>query len=529
VSGATPAARAAHWLLAVSLATVFTAFQIQSSFHSGSLALPVTYDDVGYFNDVLPRLGLLYRDGGWAFLKGLWQNPLHAPIQESLALLGFGLFGPNRWAPYAMNAIPLALMLRLFFWYGRSLSLATSAILAAAFLGFPLLGMLVLEFRPDMLCALLTAAGALVIVADRAWREGDRASLGIAAALFAGALLAKPTLSPVTGFVFAAAAAASIALHATSLREARGMALRALACGALGLLVALPYYASHFASIFEYIWTNAFGSNASIWRANLTWSEHALYYLTGAGGHTAIGWSWLAVTCALLVASLPMVLRSHRKTALAALLVAATAYLSVTIPSMKSQFIGLVVPAFVLGIGVVLAIVLLQSLPKSIALLAAIGLLAFSAAAWRPVFLRLTKAPVSPAQAQQFTGIHAQTVDAIASVPDLERRRLYLPVIASYLNLDNVKFELLRRGMQLPEFDWLYFDGDIDTHKKAIARADILVLFSDDSTLPMSWPASAKIRKEINAEVKASGSFETVATIEGGGPYPGQVIVLKRK
>lgn len=521
--------RAAPWLLAIALAALFTAFQIQSSLHSGSLSLPVTYDDVGYFNDVLPRLNVLYRDGGWALLKGFWVDPLHAPIQELLALLGFGLFGPHPWSAYAMNAIPLALMLRLFMGYAsRSLSLATSAVLAAAFLGFPLLGMLVLEFRPDMLCALLTAAGALVIVADPSWREGNRASLVIAAALFAGALLAKPTLAPVTAFVFAVAAIATIALHSTSRHEATSMGLRALACGTLGLLIALPYYASHFASIFQYIWVNAFGSQSSVWRPTLSWSGHALYYLTGPSGKAAIGWGWLAVIGGLLVAAMPTVLRAHRKTAWAALAVAVAAYLSVTLPGMKSQFIGLIVPAFVLGIGVILAIMLLRPLPQSIAFLAAIVLLGFSAAAWSPVYLRLTDASVSATQAQHFARIYTQTVDAIASVPDLDRRRLYLPVIAQYLNTDNVKFELLRRRLPPPGLEWLYFDGDIETHKKAIARADIVVLFSDDSTLPVPWLASTKIRKEINAAVEASGSFETVATVDGG-PYQGRVMVLRRK
>jgi len=520
-------ARTADWLLAIALAALFTAFQIQSSLHSGALSLPVTYDDVVYFNNVLPRLSLLYRDGGLAFLKDLWQNPFHAPIQEALALLGFGLIGPHRWAPYAMNFIPLALMLRLFMGYAsRSLSLEATAVLAAAFLGFPLLGLLILEFRPDMLCALLTAAGALLIVADRAWREGDRASLGIAAALFAGALLSKPTLSPVTGFVFTVAAVATIALHATSRQEARSMGLRALASGALGLLIALPYYASRFAYLFEYIWQNAFGSMASIWRPNLTWSEHALYYLTGPAGKAAIGWAWLAVLCALTVAALP-VLREHRKTVLAGVAVVIAAYLSVTLPGMKSQFIGLIVPALVLGIGAVIAIVLLRLLPKNIALLAAIGLLAFSAAAWRPVFLRLTNTTVPRAQAQLFTRIHVQTVDALASVPDLERRKIYFPVIAQYLNEDSIRFEFLRRGLLLPVQRPPVFFDDIEFHRKLIPQAEIVILLSDDSTLPIPWTASTKIHKEINAAVEASGAFETIATVDAGS-Y-GRVVVLRRK
>ena len=54
-------------------------------------------------------------------------------------------------------------------------------LLAAALLAFPLFGLLVLEFRPDALSALLTAAGALTIAADLRWREGDRKTVIIAA------------------------------------------------------------------------------------------------------------------------------------------------------------------------------------------------------------------------------------------------------------------------------------------------------------------------------------------------------------
>ena len=63
----------------------------------------------------------------------------------------------------------------------------------AAFLGFPILGLVALEFRPDMLCALFAASGAVVIVADLRWRTGDRSAWSLSTALFAGAMLTKPT------------------------------------------------------------------------------------------------------------------------------------------------------------------------------------------------------------------------------------------------------------------------------------------------------------------------------------------------
>lgn len=519
--------RAAQWLIAFALAALFAAFQIQSSLHSGSLSLPATYDDIGYFNDALARLDVLYRDGGRALLKGFWTNPPHAPLQTLLALIGFGLLGPHAWAADAMNAIPLAIVLRLVLGFaGRTLPLATSAAVAAALLGFPLLGLLILEFRPDMLCALLTATGALIVVADPRWRAGDRTALASSTALFVGALLTKPTLAPVTVAVFGVAVIAVLFLQSKSRDDVKRIARMAAIYGGIAALVVLPYYAAVFRHLYEYITVNAFGSNANIWAKNSATPDPAVYYLTGPGGKVAIGTPWLALGGALLIAALPIWVRT--RVALAVFIVVLFAYAGVTAPSMKSPFLGLIVAALLLGITAILAVTLLSRIPRKWAFTGALALVAFSIATWRPVSLRLFGGAVPATQAQHFTKIYDQTADAISSIPDLGQRRLYFPVIAQYLNPDNIEFELRRRRLPVPAMENLFFNADISAHQAAVHRADIVVLFSDDSTLPLPWPASASIRKEINAAVAASGAFETIARVNGG-PYLGHVTVLRRK
>jgi len=517
---------AAQWLIAFALAALFAAFQIQSSLHSGSLSLPATYDDIGYFNDALARLEILYRDGGRAFLKSFWANAPHAPLQTLLALTGFSLLGPHQWAADAMNAFPLMILLRLVLGFaGRTLPLATSAAVAAALLGFPLLGLLVLEFRPDMLCALLTAAGALIVAADPRWRAGDRTTLATSTGLFVGALLTKPTLAPVTVAVFAVATAAVLVLQSKSRDDVKRIVRIAAIYGGIAALVVLPYYAAVFRRLYEYITVNAFGSNANIWAKNSATLDPAVYYLTGPGGKVAIGTPWLVLSGALLVATLPIWARS--RAALAVLAVALVAYAGVTLPSMKSPFLGLIVPALLLGIVAILVVTLLGRLRRGAALAAALALVVFSVATWRPVSMRLFGASVPTTQAQHFTRIYDQTVDAIASIPDLGNRRLYFPVIGQYLNPDNVEFELRRRRLGVPAIEHLYFNADVVAHQAAIDRADLVVLFSDDSTLPLPWPASVTIRKEIAAAVAAS-QFVPVASVDGG-PYPGRVLVLRRR
>lgn len=518
------------WLLSIVLAALFAAFQIQSSLHYGSLSVPVTYDDVGYLNDALGRLDVLYRSDGWTFLKSFWINPPHAPLQTALALVGFGLFGPRPWAADVMNALPLSAVLFLFLGFAsRSLPLAVAAVLAVALLGYPLLSLLVLEFRPDMLCALLTSIGALTVVADPRWRKGQRISLATTIALFVGALLAKPTLAPVTVAVFGVAVLTVIALHSNSWGEAKQIAWVAVICGGLGALIALPYYVAVLPRLIGYISINAFGANANLWRANISLSEHVLYYLSGSGGDVAISRGWLALGCATLILALPILIRA-RRTAFAVFLVALAGYASVTVPTMKSPFLGVIVSAFVLCILAVLVVTLLDRLPAQLSLVAAIALLAFSVVIWRPVALAMRNAatPANAAQAQHYSRIYAQTAGAIASIPDLERRQLYFPVISQYLNPDNIEFELRRRALPVPGTPRVYLDGDISSHEALLAKSDLVVLFSDESTLPMPWPASSIIRKEIGAAVAASNSFEPIATVDGG-LFPGKVLVLKRK
>ena len=517
------------WLVSAALAVIFTALQIQSSLHSGALSLPATYDDVGYFIDALRRLEVLYRYGALAMLKNFVVAPPHAPLSTILAMLGFGLIGRYPWAADAMNALPLMLLLRIMLGYAsRVQSLRVALPLVAAFLGFPILGLVVLEFRPDMLCALFAASGAIVIVADPRWRAGDRSAWLLSTALFVGAMLTKPTLAPVTIFVFGVAMTVSVALHASSRKEARRIAGVALISGGIGTLIVLPYYILAFAHIYSYIKINVFGSQANVWAKTFPLKDHLLYYLTGPGGATAIGSAWLVLAVLLVLAALPS-LRRVRATAFGVAVVGLAAFASVTAPAMKSPFIGLIVPALVLVTSFAAALMFLSRLQRPWAMVTVYSLLVLSVATWRPISLRLWNTTVPIAQSRDYQRIHRETVDALALVPQMGRLTLYFPLIAQYLNNENIEFELLRRGLEAPRSHMVYLNGDFDYQYGQLARAELVILFSEDSTLPLTWPATTAIRKRLFDAVMASGSFETIAEIAGGANYPGKVIVMKRK
>ncbi|MDN8617018.1 ArnT family glycosyltransferase [Variovorax ginsengisoli] len=514
------------WLLSFCLACLFAAFQIQSSLHSGVLSVPVTYDDVAYFTDALARLEILYREGFAATLKNLFTVPPHAPLQTLLAMLGFGLLGRHPWAADAMNVLPLTLMIRLFLGTAvRSLSLDVSVVLAAAFLGVPLFGMLIVEFRPDMLCALFTAIGTFMIVADPRWREGDRATGLTTSALFAGALLAKPTLAPVTVFVFGTAAIAVVALFARSVVDAKRISKRVVLFGGLGMLLALPYYIVGFRSIYEYVAEAVLGTNASVFALNISRRAHALYYLTGPGGATAIGRPWLLLSTALLVASSPIWARSRRR-ALAVFAVAFAAYIAVTVPGMKTVFIGLVVPAFLIVIVATSTVALLSRMRRPAALVAATLLLVVSALTWRPVAMQMSGAVIA-VQAEALNRVATEIADAVAKVPDLGHQHLYFPLTSQFVNREGLEYELRLRGLAVPEAPVLYFETDMAKQAAALEKSQIAILFSDDNTMPLDWTLSTRIRKDITALVERGGAFESIAVIDAG-PYRGTVKVLRR-
>jgi len=514
------------WLASLIIATVFTAIQIQSSSHSGVLSLPVTYDDVAYLTDGLARMELLYRDGFAAAFKNFFADPPHAPLQTFLAMAGFGLLGRQPWAAYAMNALPLALLLRLFFATAvRMLPLGLSIVLALAFLGIPILGMLVVELRPDMMCGFFAATGCFIMVADPRWRSGERTTNLVSAALFAGALLAKPTLSPVTVFVFGVSAIVVAVLYGNTRAEFKRIASLLVVYGGLGLLLAAPYYVVAFGRLYEYVAAAVIGTNSDVFTLKISRTAHALYYLTGPGGMTAIGRPWLILFAVVVVASAPFWLRA-RRCALGVFLVALAAYLSVTVPAMKSVFIGMVVPALLLVIVSCLTLISLSKLPRPTSWVIALVLLAVSTWNWRPVAMQMSGA-VLAVQAKELKRITTEVAEAVAKVPDLGRKRLYIPVTSQYVNREGIDYEMTLRGLPLPVTPILYFETDLAAHAVELGKSDLAIMFSDDNTMPLEWTPSTRVRKEISSLVKANGSFESIAVIDGG-PYQGTVTVLKR-
>ncbi len=223
--------------LAVSL--IFALVLIGASAVSGRLSLPPFYDDIAYFNDSLLRLDLLSREGIVALWRDYRARPPHSPFSTLAAMAGFGAFGVNQWAPYIANGFTLAAFLSLLLMTLRALPAWASLASATVVLTHPFSTLLILHFRPDMVCGLLTALGTLAIL-WLPWAEGDRRTMAIVGLLLGAALLSKPSVIHVTLLLFGLAmllAAAPRLAQAETRRQAIGAGAASVA---IATLVALP-------------------------------------------------------------------------------------------------------------------------------------------------------------------------------------------------------------------------------------------------------------------------------------------------
>ena len=335
------------------LACVFTVVQIQQSLDGGRLALPPTYDDVGYMLDAQQRLRMLYDDGPLTALIRSTGRPTHSPWSTGLAMAAFAVLGWRDWAPAAANVVVVFGGL-LWLRRGRLARCPGRALLAAAvLLTWPLFGHAVVNARPDFASGLLTAATALGI-AGAPWLEAGRRRHYLAGAGLGVALLIKPTVAPVTALLVTVAIVAATVTDVTlrKSRAARGAAwVAASRCVGLATVIALPYFLTAYRRIAAYIWDTMVGEQRAIWALDLTVSEHVLYYLTGPGGEAMLG-PWRLLWWGLAAAAIALVAARRDRDALVRLparaVVTVVAYLAVTIPPQKSIFLGVVLPSLFL-------------------------------------------------------------------------------------------------------------------------------------------------------------------------------------
>jgi hypothetical protein len=338
--------RTLYW---IAIAAAYTAFHVISSIHDGKLALPPKYDDVGYLSQGAQWLNA-WKSGG---LAEFWSAGVaHAPISAYTAFFGFLIFGPYEWAPYAVNGVFVCLFLLGLDDLAKGLPTYQRLLLPLTALTYPLLASLVMEFRPDILCSIVTAY-LLTLIIKTNWLNPTRSRLLLLGILLGVALLSKPSIFPIT--IGLTVGGIGISALVDYKKQGYGRSLlriinKATQVLGLGILVACPYYIDGgLKNTTDYIKIVMTGPNQAVWETRLSLKANLLYYLTGYGSMLG-NWLGIGVSIITLAFSVSLARQDHKlvEKNMVTLIVFGLAYASVTIPAVKSPFLGVIVSALIL-------------------------------------------------------------------------------------------------------------------------------------------------------------------------------------
>lgn len=337
------------------IAAAFTYFNISQSIVRGKLSLPPVYDDVSYLLQGAIWVNA-FREGG---IGELISAPIaHSPVMVVIAFVGFLLFGFKVWAPYAVNGILVFGILLGLDLLARKLPLYQRLLLPITALTYPLMANVVMEFRPDILCSIVMSFF-VACCFQLNWQSPHGIYKFIISSLLALGLLCKPSIFPITLLIGMIALSFSIIadwdwqdvrrFNKTFLFQR--LIRNNIKLIGMSLILVSPYYLfGGLKFALNYIQVVMFGANREIWIPSFSPAYSLLYYLTGRGGWMMGAWFWVDII--LLIITLATVIyrkqRDLAQKAIAAVLTLLMAYASVTIPSTKSPFLGLIVTALLL-------------------------------------------------------------------------------------------------------------------------------------------------------------------------------------
>ena len=136
---------------------VFVHWSLIESFAHGRLASEPNYDDVAYFYSGAQVLQSL-RNG---YVVQTLFGPMHSPFSVLLAATSFAIWGAEDWAPYAGNAVVVICYLAALCYFLRHLPVGVQMGLLLIFLSLPFATMAIVEFRPDIMWAILVGCAAV--------------------------------------------------------------------------------------------------------------------------------------------------------------------------------------------------------------------------------------------------------------------------------------------------------------------------------------------------------------------------------
>lgn len=513
------------WFIA-SASCLFTALIITSSLRQGRLSLPATYDDVVYFNDAARRLQILYDNGFVPFFIDLFHQPPHAPFATLVPLLGFALFGMHDWAPAAVNAVWVALLLLYINLLLPKVPRWAYVTVALSTLAWPVTAVMVVECRPDIYAALLTVMGATLML-RAPFLHAPARHIALVAVLFGAALLAKPSISPITILLYCASLAITVIIEGRGSFDRKFLgkaALRASQCLAITIAVAMLYFTFAWRDVYDYIYTVTMGSQGGIWRTQLSAFDTASYYLWGFAGKNMMG-VWLWITIFLVAINVMLGLRARwliNSRTIGLIIFFILAYVLVTIPPTKSSYLGVIVSVLFMAFYVLACGGIIASLTPGktygrwiavgfCAALSITSVVVFHWAAWAPL---RTSSHLMAARRQ---GIIRELGDYLESQAVAQTKEIiFFPVSTQFLNMSTLQFELHKRRLENVETIWNIFSPD--EQRGALNEADYVILFDEDDPDILRFLPDAALYSQTRRLVVANPFFKEgleLATADG--------------
>jgi hypothetical protein len=516
--------KSSAWAWSATLAGLFVAVQVQASLTGGSLSLPPTYDDLAYITDAANRLETFYADGVPALLAQYAASPPHSPLHSLIAFSGFSIFGVHHWAAIAMNAVPLALLIRLFFRLADGVPARLVTSFVVVLLLIPFAGLLVIDFRPDMLCAILTAAGCLVIVL-RPWAL-DRREAATAGCLFGLALLSKPPIFMLTMASFGLAMMLATLPHLRTRAFWPELARSWALTWGIAAVFALPHFIFAAPAIIGYIITTMFSEQAKVWVPQMALRDTLLFYLTGPGSISLGPWKAVVLAVWILFALALLKIRSGRYRAACVVVLAVFTYAVITATGNKSAFLGIAFPAFLIASMAAVWLFLAHRVPLPLTTAATTILLCVGLGLFKFPAQVLWGGPLSPTHVENRNRNAAFVTDILAADPAIAQKTVYQPVISQYMTADMIGFLLAEKHKPRPTWAAPYLSTKTDDHHAALSRSHYAIVFTADSTEPLSWVPSAAIRQEALDLVRNGGFQEIARTPDESGR--GAIVIYRR-
>ncbi|MEN9218528.1 MAG: hypothetical protein Q6J33_05930 [Gloeomargarita sp. DG_2_bins_126] len=487
-------------LLWLGIAVVFTTLQIQQSLNSGKLMFGFMLDDdMGYYRDGLQRLYFLQRDGMIKLLNRLVTIPPHALGGTLFALLGFAVFGVHDWAPSAARGLVIfGLIIFIAEYLCRGFTLGWKLLVVALALTWRVIGVTVVEGRPDIILGLLLAIG-IVLVTESSWLQSSWQKQVIAGAFFGAAFVCKPSMSPITLFLLVATLLTASLIDIWRERSNRQNLLSVNAyCLGTTLAVMAPYYLVHGRSAIKYFIDVIFGQGSEVWHVDLSLVGHALFYLNGMGGEWLIGHHWLGVWILFVIITLMIFWRNHRGSFWQSLLKNAPlslgimmflTWLVLSVPKTKGGYFGAALAGLFLLTTIQMLVFFLRQWQNSAApqyrlgfWLGGLGLLIF---AWGQF-----KWPAVGADPERWRSAYRITEQITGDVRNEipPNAKIFL-LSRGYLDIAGYHILKRRAGRkyELPRYN-SFILNDLPTNQKLLAQADYVIV-ETDADHQSRWPA----------------------------------------